>query len=969
MMRTTIFERMFLRFGLLTALLVCSLLCANSALAQGWLRHYPSGTGTEPAQMVVTPNGDFVFGGVDYSSSGLRFYLQRNDAMGNKLWFKAYQINTQTPGANYAQAYCLAYCPDGGFVIGGVISAGSTPSEVALKMSATGDSLWTFLPAPGVYGFINAITVAPDGNLLIGGTRKISETGFQLTPILQKVNASDGTLQWFHYYDQNALPQVGSSTLYAPDGSIWQTSMIDDSVFVRHMDADGNLLQVIPVKYQPQIQYPSLRHVPNGFSLTMLGSNSPVGNIGYRRFDYDGNLISAKNTSGVAFLVMVGAEIPSGSAFTITRIASNGQYETPRFYKMDFDGHVNPAVFPLAGFSLNTSYLAQNVQQAPDGGFIFVGVNLGQPTFFAFKTDSLGHLDPATIEGNVFRDADLDCLYSAGDTSLFPVQIRATDLDNGTEWYETTDSTGHYSMTVLTGDYEVQALAPAGASGWWSACPSQTATLPVPGDTLSLADMGLQPLADCPFLQLQLGTWLFRPCSTSVVQVSVFNAGTAGVDSALVTLSVDQLLHFDSSSAQVLNMNDSTITFKTGPIPPLQSATFSVNFSVDCAAQIGQVICVDGHVFPDSLCAPLDSLWDGAELKVDALCGNDSIHFRVSNIGTGDMAQPSNFVIIEDYIILRVAPLQLPSGQDTTISLPNPNGHTYYGRIKQTPGFPGMAFSADGKDYCNGNGDPGMLLQYPLFSGGPFDTRFCDEVRASCDPNDKRGFPAGYGAAHYIDRGVPIEYMIRFQNTGNDTAFNIVVLDSLPSELDLSTLRIGTASHPFSWEWAGSGVLAFHFANIQLPDSTTNEPASHGFVQFGIMPKTTLPNGTEVRNRAAIYFDYNAPVYTEYARHTVDSNFILLKNKEAIPLPAQISISPNPASELAYTHVEIPGGKTPFPLRLTITDVLGRVLRQEQLNAPDYILRRGDLPSGMCWLKWEREDGVLLGIGKVVWVD
>ena len=64
-----------------------------------------------------------------------------------------------------------------------------------------------------------------------------------------------------------------------------------------------------------------------------------------------------------------------------------------------------------------------------------------------------------------------------------------------------------------------------------------------------------------------------------------------------------------------------------------------------------------------------------------------------------------------------------------------------------------------------------------------------------------------------------------------------------------------------------NGGLLFH--NILLPDSTTNEPASHGFFTFEIMAKEGLEDFTSIENTAGIYFDYNQPVITNTVRNTL----------------------------------------------------------------------------------------------------
>jgi hypothetical protein len=114
-----------------------------------------------------------------------------------------------------------------------------------------------------------------------------------------------------------------------------------------------------------------------------------------------------------------------------------------------------------------------------------------------------------------------------------------------------------------------------------------------------------------------------------------------------------------------------------------------------------------------------------------------------------------------------------------------------------------------------------------------------------------------------------MEYVIRFQNTGTDTAFTVKVLDTLDTDLDIFSVRSGVSSHNYSFRMHGPRVLEWTFYNIKLPDSTTNEPASHGFVTFTVNQVKNLPDGTEINNRVGIYFDYNDPIITNTTSHII----------------------------------------------------------------------------------------------------
>ncbi|HQV76401.1 MAG: T9SS type A sorting domain-containing protein [Flavobacteriales bacterium] len=130
----------------------------------------------------------------------------------------------------------------------------------------------------------------------------------------------------------------------------------------------------------------------------------------------------------------------------------------------------------------------------------------------------------------------------------------------------------------------------------------------------------------------------------------------------------------------------------------------------------------------------------------------------------------------------------------------------------------------------------------------------------SLDPNDKMVNESLLTEQDVID-GKPLEYVVRFQNTGTAPAVNIVVRDMIDNDLDLSTFEMIGATHPYS-VWVEGNEIAWTFANILLPDSTTDVDASQGGFSYRIQPKATAMTGTIFSNRADIYFDYNEPVLT-----------------------------------------------------------------------------------------------------------
>ena len=156
----------------------------------------------------------------------------------------------------------------------------------------------------------------------------------------------------------------------------------------------------------------------------------------------------------------------------------------------------------------------------------------------------------------------------------------------------------------------------------------------------------------------------------------------------------------------------------------------------------------------------------------------------------------------------------------------------------------------------------GILLQDEQYA-------YASVVNCGIDPNDKLVTPAGVTEEGYTLIGQELEYTVRFQNTGTDTAFTVRIEDQLDANLDWTTFRPIAFSHSCSATLSDDGMVTFLFTNILLPDSVVNEPGSHGFVKYRIWPLSDLPLGTAVENSASIFFDNNAAVLTNTTKNTL----------------------------------------------------------------------------------------------------
>jgi hypothetical protein len=184
------------------------------------------------------------------------------------------------------------------------------------------------------------------------------------------------------------------------------------------------------------------------------------------------------------------------------------------------------------------------------------------------------------------------------------------------------------------------------------------------------------------------------------------------------------------------------------------------------------------------------------------------------------------------------------------------------------------------------------------------------------DPNDKLG-SVGFGPEQYVTGLDPLRYVIAFENkpTATAPAQDVVVTDQLDiAKFDLNTFQLGTISFgkdvvltppPAVSEWTTdvdlrpannlvvrliaaldkkTGLVTWRFISLDpntrqptddpkagfLPPNQ-NAPEGDGAVLFTVRAKSGQPTGTEIRNKARIIFDTNAPIDTPEWLNTLDN--------------------------------------------------------------------------------------------------
>ncbi len=606
------------------------------------------------------------------------------------------------------------------------------------------------------------------------------------------------------------------------------------------------------------------------------------------------------------------------------------------------------------------SNLAYSVIEDSEGSILIAGQKTGE--CYVIKLDSLGYAYSNKVSGNVFEDLNENCLLENDEPGFANWMVEA---DGTNDFYALTDSLGNYTLYLDTGTYVLNVISP---SPYWTSCIADVEVVFNQFyDSLDL-DFPMDDEISCPYLTVDIGTPFLRRCFDNNYYVNYCNSGTSDAEDALVEIAFDPYLSVIDASIPY-DMVDGLYQFEIGDLAVNECGSFTVKVNVDCDSTVlGQTHCVEAHIYPDSLCLPPSPEWSGASLNLDASCVNGEVLFTVKNVGDGNMINDLNYIVIEDHIIMSPGvepPLEI--GQQTMLPTIPANGATYRLEVEPIPGHPNPGTPSIAIEGCSNDPDNfislGFITMYPENDGSPFVSIDCQENIGSFDPNDKMAYPKGYEEGHYIEANTDLEYRIRFQNTGTDTAFTVLIIDTLSSFLDVSTIRAGASSHSYQMNVDPKGTLSFLFENIMLPDSNVNELASHGFIKFKISQKRDNPIGTQIYNEAGIYFDNNLPIITNETWHTIGEEFIATVSTKNIKKPGiDLQVYPNPFVETATFEIK---GNDFRQIHFRLFDAVGRQVRQEQYVQTHFDFYRNNLTTGMYFYEI-LGDGELIANGKLM---
>lgn len=566
------------------------------------------------------------------------------------------------------------------------------------------------------------------------------------------------------------------------------------------------------------------------------------------------------------------------------------------------------------------------------------------------------------IEGKITIqiDENNDCLPDLGEQGLedWIIEIQSPSLN----YFVKTNDNGEY-IGFIPNDATQAIIQPA--NYLWNVCTTNISLTNVGSAGATNAAFSVQAISECPLMTVDISSPFLRRCFDNTYTVKYCNQGTVVAEDVSIEVELGDLVDFISSPISSTINADGKYVFEVDDLDIGTCISFPILVNVNCDAVLGQTHCATAEVFPDTICS---SALAAPLIELEVECLGSEVKFKATNASNIGMTQPANYIVTEDHVMMQApnANFQLGANesQDFVFST---NGTTFHFQTIKHPGFAEFGVVTSGIEGCVADpNDPfstGFLTGFSLSSGDQNTSIDCQENIGAFDPNDKTPYPAGIQEENYLRKNTDVEYRIRFQNSGTDTAFNIVVIDTISEFLDLNTLRVGVSSHDYEWSLDGR-ALSFNFNNIMLPDSNINEPASHGFIKFKISQIPDLADGTMIYNRADIYFDFNEPILTNEVFYTIGQplpNDVLsifdLKNFEN-----KIKVFPNPFNEKTIIDLKEEKIRTG---RLNIYNQLGQLVRSQNFQNHLIEVKKNELQAGVYFFEIQGENN-WLGSGKLL---
>lgn len=677
----------------------------------------------------------------------------------------------------------------------------------------------------------------------------------------------------------------------------------------------------------------------------LLGFNIIPSPDDFSSLDYDWALYDLTNHECVDIFTNPNLEVAcnfSGSIFPTPTTGMNTLPGTP-FLEPQNEYMIN--VSPGQEFVL----LINVFSNSPFGETFAVDFSIGTCTFFGCSR----------LSGSVFQDDNENCIKDPNENLMGNVQLRLHNTDVNYSIITQADANGHFEFNYYEGGNAV--LTPILPNDLFlSTCSETQLTLILGGnETLETApDVGVKIIGEpCTRLQVQNEIPFLRRCFNVYRRVTVCNTGSLPVNEAIIHLTYDEDVIPTYSNLPYDVIEPNVYSFTLQNLQLLECREILLRDSTSCNVDVLNmgVACVNAQVIsPLNNCPGANGNNQGntLDIQLQMNCDQNSPKVSITNFGSETLSNQMELMIVTQQQLLYQGCPTVESGEDWTFDLPL-NEESY------------LFMTAAENQLLNHSN---RMLACPEFINPENNTlnirrlnaeaNNCTAIIGSYDPNDKQGFPKGIGEENLIPRNLELHYRIRFQNTGSDTAFTVIVRDTLSELLDHESVRLGSTSHTVEYHSQGR-VLAFHFNNIMLPDSTTNEPGSIGYLNYYVKQKSNNPESYEILNNASIYFDFNDPIVTNTHKYTVRP-FVSTSVQEVFG-HLDFQIFPNPSSQV----VKLTFNQDIQNVSLSLLDLSGRIINQHIAVQKDHYLDVSYLKAGIYLLRAE-SGKELIGTKKLI---
>ncbi len=546
-----------------------------------------------------------------------------------------------------------------------------------------------------------------------------------------------------------------------------------------------------------------------------------------------------------------------------------------------------------------------------------------------------------SLSGQVFFDADNDGKFDNNERGIGQAKVTVTPLALSSY----TTPSGYFKFVIDQNNYNISAEID---SNWIQTTqPTTYNILSTDSTFIDTLLFGFSPLNQINDLDIFVTANARTRCRTDVpFSIAYSNSGTS-VLSGYITVSNEHLIERIDTSISTIpdSVSGDQLFWKFEDLYPGEGGAISLFYTIADQNFVGDTIVLEAKAIIPVLNNnadqyPVSSNFEGPNKVTICHCTSSSNN---------------------PYVVIKVPQSAIDGYGD--------NDHS----LHDCDIIPITDRNNDGKidkEDC--------LVEKPTYDNICFTGIFESVVRCSYDPNDKLANPVGEGEEQLTLKDQSIIYTIRFQNTGNDTAYHVAITDSLDSNLDVNTFKFLSASHKSiqverqiynQGQGNEYNELQFIFDPILLPDSITDETGSQGFVMFSISPKAGAEENTVLKNKASIVFDRftEFPIITNTVEHTLVSQLRLPTAIIDRTFTVGIMATPNPFNNQLKVALERPVNMVQS-IDLSIVSINGRklIVIPNTLNN-EVIFNTSNLSTGTYWIV--AEDGQtkeIVGLRKVI---